>query len=315
MRLWGLIFLLACVAWTRPARAADAAAETLFRAGREAMEKGDYATACSRFEESQRLEPAGGTAFNLAACFEKLGRVASAWKTYREAAERLPAGDARARHAEEQARALEAKLPTLTLLPGPGIEDAHIELNGTALGAASLGLALPVDPGKQTVVVRAPNHAPRTLTLELATSETKELVLSKGPPTAAADSAPPAAATTKDSGPTDDGSGQRTLGWVIGGVGVAGLAVSAVTGVMVLGKKSTVDEECTESLCSREGDEAAASGRTLSTVSTIAFAAGAVGVGVGAYLLLTAPEAPVTARVGVRTRARAPELVIEGSFW
>jgi len=315
MRLWGLIFLLTFVGLERPALAADATAEALFRAGREAMEQGDYATACNRFAESQRLEPAGGTAFNLAACFEKLGRIASAWKTYREAAERLPPGDARTRHAEERARALEARLPKLTLLPGPGAEDVAVELNGTELGAASLGLELPVDPGAQRIVVRARGREARTMTVTLVESETKQVVVSPGPAIAPEPVAtPPVTAGANDSAPSDQGSGQRTLGWVLGGVGVAGLAVSAVTGVMVLDRKSTVDEECTNDACSTKGDEAAASGRTLSTVSTIAFVAGAVGVGVGAYFLLSAPDAPVSARVGLRTRAALPELVLEGSF-
>ncbi|HEX6274112.1 MAG TPA: hypothetical protein VFZ53_13785 [Polyangiaceae bacterium] len=317
MRLWGLIFLFTFVGLERPALAADATAEALFRAGREAMEQGDYATACNRFAESQRLEPAGGTAFNLAACFEKLGRIASAWKTYREAAERLPPGDARTRHAEERARGLEAKLPKLTLLPGPGAENVGVELNGTELGAASLGLELPVDPGAQRIVVRAKGREARTMTVTLGESETKQVVVSPGPATAPEPVATPAAtasANARDSAPSDHGSGQRTLGWVLGGVGVAGLAVSAVTGVMVLDRKSTVDEECTNDTCSTKGDEAAASGRTLSTVSTIAFVAGAVGVGVGAYFLLSAPDAPVSARVGVRTRSALPELVLEGSF-
>jgi hypothetical protein len=315
MRLWGPIFLLTLVAFERPALAADAAAEALFRAGREAMEQGDYSTACNRFAESQRLEPAGGTAFNLAACFEKLGRVASAWKTYREAAERLPHGDARARHSEEQARALEPKLPKLTLSPGPGAENVIVELNGTELGAASLGLALPVDPGEQRIIVRAPGREARTMTVTLAVSETKQVTVSPGKATAPEPGArPPESAPASDSAASDDGSGQRTLGWVLGGVGVAGLAVSAVTGVMVLDRKNTVDEECTNDLCTAKGDEAAASGRTLSTVSTIAFVAGAAGVGVGAYFLLSAPDAPVSARVGLRARSALPELVLEGSF-
>ncbi len=42
-----------------------AAAEALFRSGRVAIEKGDYASACPKFEESSRLDPAVGTTCNL----------------------------------------------------------------------------------------------------------------------------------------------------------------------------------------------------------------------------------------------------------
>jgi hypothetical protein len=316
MRLGSLLLIVACLGVARPAFATDAAAETLFRAGREAMERGDYVQACSRFEESHRLEPAGGTAFNLAACFEKLGRVASAWKTYREAAERLPAGDARGRISEEQARALEGKLPKLTLRSNEPAGAIEVELNGVALGAASLGLPLPVDPGEQRIVVRASGRNARALTVVVAQGESKEVVLSPGASVAPgpAESAPQKTAPPPIPPPVDNGSGQRTLGWAVGGLGAAGIAVSLVTGAMVLGKKSTVDSECTSESCSSEGADAASSGRTLSTVSTAAFVVGAVGVGVGAYLLLSAPDGAATARVGVRSRSAIPELVLEGTF-
>jgi hypothetical protein len=75
---------------------------------------------------------------------------------------------------------------------------------------------------------------------------------------------------------------------VLGGVGIAGVAVGAVTGVMVLGKKSTVDEECNEQKrCSQTGLDAADAGSTLGTVSGIGFIAGGVLLGAGAVLVLT----------------------------
>jgi hypothetical protein len=52
------------------------AAEALFRAGRDALKRGAWAAACSKLAESQTLDPAAGTALNLAVCQEKLGNVA-----------------------------------------------------------------------------------------------------------------------------------------------------------------------------------------------------------------------------------------------
>src|SRR4051812_28534695 len=69
-------------------------AEALFAAGREAAQRGDYRQACDKFAESQRLDPAPGTLINLGDCNEHLGLLASAWRYYREAADRLP-GDKR----------------------------------------------------------------------------------------------------------------------------------------------------------------------------------------------------------------------------
>src|SRR5688572_3120545 len=61
-------------------------ADGLFDQGRKLMGDGNYALAAQKLEESHRLEPAPGTLLNLAECYVKLGRTASAWSTYRTAA-------------------------------------------------------------------------------------------------------------------------------------------------------------------------------------------------------------------------------------
>src|SRR5262245_18728599 len=62
------------------ARADDsAAAQALFDQGRKLMESERWAEACPKLEESQRLDPAGGTLLHLALCREHEGRIATAW--------------------------------------------------------------------------------------------------------------------------------------------------------------------------------------------------------------------------------------------
>ena len=59
-------------------------AEQLFREGREAMKRADYALACPSFERSLALDPALGTLLNLAVCEEKRGRLGQALARYRQ---------------------------------------------------------------------------------------------------------------------------------------------------------------------------------------------------------------------------------------
>ena len=300
-------FGAACVVWSLSSFAAAqtdgrVAAEALFRAGREALAKGDHATACQRFEESNRLEPAVGTVFNLANCREKLGQLASAWQRYQEAVQKLPSGDERTKIASQRAAALEPRLPRLTLsLPPDAPAGTVIVKDGTELGSGSLGVPLPVDPGEHTLVVRAPGYMDERSQVTLAEAESRALMLTLGEPkselpesreaTSIGVVPPPTDTRGQDSG----GSAQRTLGYAVGAVGVVGLAVSLGTGAMVLSKKSTVEDECVDKRCTEEGIDAGDSGRTLSTISTVSFVAGMVGVGAGLVLVLTSDDGRGTA--------------------
>src|SRR3954470_17543612 len=105
----GLAMLVPGLAFAAPRD--PAAAEALFRAGRAAVDRGDYVAGCSKFEESNRLDPEVGTAFNLADCDEHIGKVAFSWQLFREVAQPLPASDERAGMATSRANALERKLP------------------------------------------------------------------------------------------------------------------------------------------------------------------------------------------------------------
>src|ERR1044071_5690414 len=71
----------------QPASPPDvAAAQALFEQGRALMARERPEDACPKFEESQRLDPALGTEFNLASCYEKLGKLASAYALFTEVA-------------------------------------------------------------------------------------------------------------------------------------------------------------------------------------------------------------------------------------
>src|SRR6185436_4269196 len=73
----------------------DAAARALFAEGRKLSSEGKWQEACPKFEESLRLVPGAGTRFNLADCWEHIGRTASAWSGFLDvAAEAKAAGQA-----------------------------------------------------------------------------------------------------------------------------------------------------------------------------------------------------------------------------
>ncbi|MCA9642024.1 MAG: hypothetical protein H6718_15855 [Polyangiaceae bacterium] len=280
-KLWMLLGLLATLgaASTASAQNDPAAAEALFQQGRAAADAGDFRTACEKFRESNRLDPAVGTLLNIADCEEKLGRVATAWTHFQEVAQRLPATDERRALAAQRAAALEPRLPKLTIKVGEALpEGSKVTRDGVELTQASFGAPLPVDPGDVVVKVEAPGHEPNEFKLSIAEGEQKDLEISAGD------------ASSSASGSLSTDAGSPTLGYVLGGVGILGLVVGGVTGFMTLSKKSTADDHCPNQRCDAEGYDAVESGRTLGTVSATGIIAGTVLLAAGAYLVLSHDE-------------------------
>src|SRR4051794_963949 len=102
----------AALACGTPARAQQndvAAAEALFRQAKALFAAGDYAAACPKFAESQRIDRATGTLLALAACHELQGKTATAWAEFGEveAASHREGRADRERAAHEHAMRLE----------------------------------------------------------------------------------------------------------------------------------------------------------------------------------------------------------------
>ena len=296
--------LAVCVCTATPAAFAQssdpAAADALFQKGREAAEKGDWAGACPKFAESQRLDPAPGTLLNLADCEEHLGQLASAYEHFKTALETMAPSDDRIPFARQHMAAVEKKVPHLTLNAAPDLPPgAKVMRDDVQLGSASFGLAIPVNPGTHTILVSAAGHADRKVTITVKAGDALAIALRAGeaeasatPIVAAPGSASPSL-PTPDAAPSAGGGGdlKRPLGIAVGAVGLAGIAAGAVTGILVLGKKSIVNDpnhcDPVTHACDQTGLDAASDGRTLSTVSTVAFAAGGAAVVAGLILFLT----------------------------
>lgn len=177
-----------------------AVAEALFRKGREAMVAKNYDAACSYFEDSNELDPALGTLFNLALCERERGRVASAWSLYKKVLEKLPARDPRVPVAERAVAELEGRLSRLTVELAvslqPGIVVTSIDPKyGTALHFtdAMLGVALPVDPGEYQLRVEAPGHETSEQVVQIGEAENRTITLelgAKAPPSPAPEPPP-----------------------------------------------------------------------------------------------------------------------------
>ncbi len=286
--LRALVVLVATFA-ARPAFAAPTdeatTAEALFVAGREAVERGDYATACPKFAESDRLDPAAGTRINLADCEEHLGQLASAWRHWHEALEALGAGDGRTPLVKERVAALDRRVPRLTITLGHGFDTARgarVVRDDVEVGLASLSVPLPVDPGPHRVEVTAPDHEPTRKDVTLLEGQSVVLVVDVGAEKPRASSPTGAAASPFPF---------RPVGWASVVVGGASVAASLVLGAFVLHDKSVVSQNCyPANVCNDQGADAAADGRTLGIASTATAIAGVTLVGLGVTLVVMHPS-------------------------
>ena len=290
------------------------AAEALFDEARAAAAQGDYARACEKLSESQRLDPAPGTLLNLADCKERLGLVATAWQLYREAADLFARANAddRAAFARKRAAALEPRLAQLSIVLAPGVAPARVTRDGVDLAGASLGSALPLDPGAHVVVVTSSGRRDARYEVRLAEGETRTLRVEPGPP----GEAPVEPAAVAPVAPPSGVGAPRAAGLALLGLSAGAIAAGVVTGVMTLDRKATVDASCRDKLCGVAGVDAAAEGRTLSAVSTVSFLGGAVGLALGAYLTVTGPRWAGAPSVRVRPAAGpgAASLGLDGAF-
>jgi hypothetical protein len=287
--LWVTLPLWAMLTVASPARAEHhtdaAAAQTLFERGRSAAQQGELVQACAAFEESQRLDPGAGTLMNWAMCEARLNKLASAWQHFNEAAQLLQPGDDREAFVRAQLRKLEPRLPRLTLqlaLATP--QGARISRNGIPLNEASIGLAMPVDPGPVELLVTCPGRPTRRTLVELHEGEQLSLTLEPGLELAA----PPAPSAA--SHPPHVSNLQRNVGLSLVAAGSLGLGLGLASGVLVTARKRTADQHCPAHQCDATGLRAADSGERWLMVNTLSWSLGAAALVSGTLLLVVAPD-------------------------
>jgi len=308
------------------APSSSVAAQALFDDAKRLVKQGDAAAACPKFEESERLEPGIGTKLNLADCYERVGRTASAWVLYLEVEDDTKHNGQtdRKKLAHERAAALLPQLSHLTIdvPPATRVTGLTIVRDGMVVGSPQWGLAVPVDPGPHVVVASAEGKQAFQATITVAPSGGAQTVTV--PPLAAAPTS--GVATRAEKSPTGTETAQpghhprRTAGFVALGVGGVGLVLGTVFGLSAISKNNQSDSasDCQGDTCIRGGTGAKAreSARSAGNVSTVAFVLGGAVAAGGLALVLTDPnqEAPKAGqlRAGAYASRDGAELSLRG---
>jgi hypothetical protein len=278
------------LALASPAYGQTADPEKLFAEGTSLMEQGKYDEALPKLQNAQKIDPGIGTLFNIAVCQQKLGRLGSAYRGYRDVMKLAGASGKKAR--EEAARAkldeVKSAAPAFAIVSAEKA-DVTVRVDGESI-AKDDWTYYPVDPGSHRVDAVAPEKKPWSTTLAAPAGGTTQRISIP-----VLEVAKQTVTVTKETT-----NSRRTLGFIFGGVGVAGVITATVTGIMLLGDNSTAEEKCPfnpaldKKSCARpdgtvdqDGADAVNRGKTLLPINAIAWGVAAVGLGAGAFFLFT----------------------------
>jgi len=316
----------------------SAAARTLLEEADAAFDRGDYTTALDRFTRAYGLVKAPTIAVRQAECLEKLGRIIEASEIYVHTSRMRLDPDAppyfkrAVATALSRVDALRERFAMLDLtIEGEAIDGVQVFVNGRMIPAVLVGTSFPVNPGKSVIeVVKNKRKASETVMVQERQSARVTITLPPPDPNdepegattpgqAAGGTAPPARPVELER------SSQPTWGWVVMGIGVAGVATGAATGLVAMSKRNSLDEAqneiggtkvkaCDENRVCWNRDQTIDNYNMLRTVSTIGFAVGIVGVGAGLTLLLTAPEPHAREAAGIRPWVGVGSAGLEGRF-
>ncbi len=259
-------------------------AEALFAEGRRLLAASRFADACPKFAESQRLDPAIGTLLNLGDCYEKMGRTASAWAVFRDAAaEAKRVSDARREAvATERATALALGLVRLTILVPKASQTAGLEVkrDGVTVDPAAWSEATPMDPGWHAIEVTAPGKRRWTLPVTIVANQ-KATEITVPPLEDLAVKAVPGEATP--------GRSQRLVAVIVAGSGLAALGAGAIFTGVAVAKDHSSAAHCRGNSCDALGVELRDDALGSASAATAAVIVGLAALGGGAALWLTAP--------------------------
>jgi hypothetical protein len=311
MRTWVWMPLVIVALAAGPAAAGDkAAAEAAFLQGRGLMKAKKYVEACTAFEKSQQLDAEFGTEYNLARCYEQVGRLASAWTAYRELAQR-DTNPGRRTDSARRASGLAPRLTKLLVSVRDPVDGLVVTRNGEVV-TASVGIESPVDPGDYEIAASAPGYAAWSIKVSAAkeggTVQVTVPALDKktaAPPPPPDKVVPPRPhhTTPLPGGPavvgkTSSGSSGKVIGLSVGGAGVLATGVGLYFGYRASSKWSDAQAlcpgpsgaECPDAATKTMADDLSSSAKTAGNVSTVLVGVGVAAVATGVVLYVTAPR-------------------------
>src|SRR5882724_6235157 len=260
-------------------------ARALFQRAIELEQAKNYTQALEQFRDVGQVRMTPQVRFHIATCEEKLGRLVTALGGYELAlADAESVGEDFKTEVDTAVTRLRGSIPKLVIQRGAGAEAAEIQLDGVALGASSVGVAVPLDPGPHSINAKAPGSLPFSQTVTIAENEQKSVDVELTPEPTPEKTAPSGTQTVDVAAKPHP----RVVPYVIGSIGVASLIGSGVLFALRQGALSDLENKCG---ADRKGCPDSARGeldnlKLYNTTAQIALGVGVVGVGTAVTLIL-----------------------------
>jgi len=260
-------------------------ARAQFQRAIELEQAGNFSEAISQFREVGQVKMTPHVRFHIAFCEEGLGRLVTALGGYELAhSEADQVGSDFKAEVDAAVSQLKERIPKLVIERGTGADAATVQLDGVDLGASSIGVEVPLDPGPHSVVAVAPGYKQFTTTAELKEREVTRVVLELevAPEPEPAAAPPPKEIVVIRQEPPPD----RLVPYVIGGAGIAALIGSGVFFVLKQTTEAELEKNCPNpKQCSSEYKDTHDRLTFYYYAAPIAAGVGVAAIGVSVYML------------------------------
>jgi len=190
---------------------------------------------------------------------------------------------------------------------GNDLTAVTLSIDGAPYASRLDGSAIELDPGEHELRLEVAGQpvVVRRLVMHEGERQRRETVVLGAPAVAAPGAEPARGSEPGVAAPPSNGGAERTIAEVVGGVGLAALAVGGIFGVLTMSAHNNYEQHCGAAIgapagsCDERGVVGESDATSKGTLSTIFFAGGAVAAAAAVILFVTAPKGTRGARVGV----------------
>jgi hypothetical protein len=298
-------------------------AEKHFKAAAKDFEARKYEPALAEYRASFAVVESPNSQLMIARCLKELKRFDEAYREYEAsialsetAAQKDKKYTEAAKAARDELSAVRSQIALVSVTLKGAPSGSQITVNDRAVSQDDLQKPLVFAPGTVKISATTPAGERAEQVIEVAPGgEARvELDLTAATPAAPAP-APPVAYEPEAT--ADDGSGLRTMAYIAGGVGAAGIITFTVFGILNNSTFSDLEESCPNNQCPDGREDDIDTGRNYQLFANIGLAVGVVGLGVGAglYFLSSGQQETARAQKGITHVSVGPGYVgVRGRF-